>query len=42
MAGNLDEVQYIIDLGWQRDRGAREEFVEQDLDGVEPVEGLCR
>jgi hypothetical protein len=40
MARNLDQVQNVVDFSWQGDGSAGQQFVEQDLDGVEPVQGL--
>ncbi|QSZ31784.1 hypothetical protein DSL72_001353 [Monilinia vaccinii-corymbosi] len=37
-AGDADQAEDLVDLGGERDGGAGEELVEQDLDGVEPVE----
>jgi hypothetical protein len=38
MACNPNEIQDAGDLGGESDCGARQEFVEQDLDRVEPIE----
>lgn len=42
MRRDLDEVQDVVDLRGQDDGGAGEELREQDLHGVEPVQGLRR
>lgn len=38
MASNLDEIQNVVDIRRQRNCGAGKEFIEKNLDGIEPVE----
>ncbi len=42
MRGYLDQSEDIVNLGRQSNRSPRQEFIEQNLDGVEPVEAPRR
>lgn len=40
MGSDADQLEDGDDIGWEGDGGAGQQLVEQDIDGVEPVEFL--